>query len=188
MRVSSGPSTWMPGRPSRASRCPAAAGRARRRPRRSERGHAGRVGVDRRVDHLVDVALGAAFLEAPPVGVLLVNGLHVGLARPACRAPCPWRFARTCPPSSRSPAASRAVLLAPRLAHDGDRADVSSSTGLGPGVVNSTVKSSILFGMPGRVGVARETARCRARALEREHDVVGGERRAVVELHARGAG
>ena len=61
----------------------------------------------------------------------------------------------------------------------------SSSIGLGPLVVNSTVRSSIFFGMPDGVGVGAELRRVGARALEAEHDVVGGERRAVVELDAR---
>ena len=60
----------------------------------------------------------------------------------------------------------------------------SSSIGLGPLVVNSTVRSSIFFGIPRCVGVGAQLRGLGARALEAEHDVVGGERRAVVELDA----
>ena len=92
----------------------------------NERGEARRVGIDRREHDLVDVAVGQARLDPPPVRVLDEHRFDVGLAR--------LQHIRA--GSIRLPRGNHvlllrevlrlggAVLLAPGLAHDIDRSDM----------------------------------------------------------------
>ena len=152
-----------------------------------QRRDARRVGDDRRVDHLVGVALEPSGLDAPPVGILREHRLHVRLAR--------LQHVRA--GAVRLPRGDhvlllrvvlrlrRAVLLAPRLAHDVDRVDVLELDRIR--AVGRELDGQVvdLLRDARRVGVGAKLRRVGARALEAEHDVVGGERRAVVELDAR---
>ena len=154
---------------------------------RDQRGDARRVGDDRRVDHLVGVALEAAFLDPPPVRVLHEHRLHVRLARlQHVRAGAVGLVRGDHVLLLRVVLRlRRPVLLAPGLGHDVDRRDVLELDRVG--AVGRELDGEVvdLLRDAGRVRVHLELRGVGARALEAEHHVVGGERRAVVELDAR---
>jgi hypothetical protein len=153
---------------------------------REQRGDARCIGHDRGVGHLVGVAFEEPRLDAPPVRVLHEHGLHVGLARLQHVRPGAVRLVRG--DHVLFPRVvlrlQSAILLAPRLAHDVDRVDVLELDRVWPagreldGIVVDLLRNS------GRVRVGAQLRSVAARPLEAEHDVVGGERRAVMELDA----
>jgi hypothetical protein len=114
-----------------------------------ERGEPRRVRADRREHDLVHVALEEPALIPHQLGFLASTVFTSGSRDFSMYGPVPFAWcAWPCPPCRVVLRLGGAVLLAPCLGHDVDGRDVVELDGLGPLVVNSTVRSSILRGMP----------------------------------------
>jgi len=147
----------------------------------------GRIGDDGQVDHLVGVAFESAFLDAPPVRVLGEHRLDVRLARLEHVRAGAVGLVRGDHVLFLGVVLrlGRAILFAPRAAHDVDGVDVlelDRIRAVGREIDRQRVD---LLGNARCIGVHAELRAVGAGALEREHDVVGGKRRAVVKLDAR---
>ena len=145
-----------------------------------ERRHARALVLHRRVDDVVDVAVEVALLlEAPPVGVLLEDALHVGLARDEDEGPGAHGVPRRCSVSSlfvKSCALHGVVLLAPGLVHDEEAVgEHLEHHGVGHrrGELHRVVVD--LPRLAHGVAVDAEVGGLALQALDREHHVVGGE-------------
>ena len=149
---------------------------------RDQRRQPRRVVGDRREDDFLDVALDLA----PVVRVALVGRLDAGrAARQHVRAGAvrvERRVALFLVLEVERP--RDLVLLAPRLAHDPERVEVLEEDRVHRGERELDRR---LVDLPRRADAGRVVVDLRGRhlaALHRVHDVVGRERRAVVELHA----
>ncbi len=76
------------------------------------------------------------------------------------------------------------VLLAPGLVHDVDGVQVLEKDRVELAQVEFDGGFVDLLGLAQRIGIVRDLRGLFLGALHREHDVVGGQRPAVVELHA----
>ncbi len=150
---------------------------------RDQRGHARRVALDRRVDHVLHVALELA----PPVRVAPVDGLHVGLARDQHEraGAVGVQGGVTLLAAVEVLRPGRAVLLAPGLAHDEDRVRMLQEDRVHLLQVELDRQLVDLLRLAHRAGVDLDVGTLLLRPPDREHHVVGAERRAVVEPDVR---
>jgi hypothetical protein len=148
---------------------------------REERGDARGILLDRQVDDLVDVAL----VPAPPVGVLHHHGLHVGVAALEDVRPRAVGVARGegLLLAGEILGLEHVVLGRPRLAHHADLGEPGDQHRRG--AVGDDVHGEVvdLLHFLDVADVGAEARGLHLRTGDGEHDVVGGEGRAVVELH-----
>ena len=142
---------------------------------------------NRQIDHFVRVAGEHALLDPPPNRVLDEHRFDVRLARfQHVRAGAVRLMSRDHVLLLRIVLRlGRAVLLAPRLAHDVDGRPVLELDGIGAAGGELDGEIVDLLGNAGGVGVNPQLRRLGTRALKAEYDVVCGEGRAVVKLHSR---